>query len=135
MLEKLYKRSSFTVSDLPSFQRHETVFIILNLGMLAALLLMHFLSSSFLGRPSQALVLVLASIALAYVGELIWVRKLCRELQPGSLLLLTWSSITLNLLASGVLTLLANHEDSPYFTLAVVPVLLAAFRLSLPGVV
>lgn len=135
MLEKLYKRSSFTVSDLPSFRRQETVFIILNLGLLAALLLLHFLSASFLGLPSRLLVVVLVLTALAYVGELVWVRKLKHELRPGSLLLLTWGSITLNLLASGVLTLLANHEDSPYFTLAVVPVLLAAFRLSLSGVV
>lgn len=135
MLEKLYKRSSFTVSDLPSFQRQETVFIILNLGLMAALLFMHYMSSSFLGRPSRSLVLVITLTGVAYVGELVWVRKLGHELKPSTLLALTWSSIALNLVASGVLTLLANHEDSPYFTLAVVPVLLAAFRLSLTGVI
>lgn len=135
MLEKLYRRSSFTVSDLPSFQRQETVFIILNLGLMAALLLMHYVSSSFLGQPSRVLILVLGSITLAYVAELVWVRKLKHELSSATLLLLTWSCIALNLAASGVLMLLANHEDSPYFTLAVVPVLLAAFRLPLSGVI
>jgi signal transduction histidine kinase len=134
MLEKLYKRSSFTVSDLPSFRRQETVFIILNLGLLAALLLMHTLSASFLGRPSRALVLVLSAVFLANVFELVWVRGLKKELKASRLSLLTWSSIGLNLAAAGVLSVLANHEDSPYFTLAVVPVLLAAFRLSLTAV-
>jgi signal transduction histidine kinase len=134
MLEKLYKRSSFTASDLPSFQRQETVFIILNLGLLATLLLTHTLSASFLGRPSRMLVLVLTAVFLANVLELVWVRRLKKELKPATLSFLTWSSIGVNLAAAGLLTVLANHEDSPYFTLAVVPVLLAAFRLSLSAV-
>jgi signal transduction histidine kinase len=134
MLKKLYKRSSFTAYDLPSFQRQETVFIVLNLGLLSALLLLHTLSASFLGRPSRILVFVLSVVLLANVCELVWVRRLTKELKPLALSLLTWGVIGLNLAAAGSLTVLADHEDSPYFILAAVPVLLAAFRLSLSAV-
>jgi signal transduction histidine kinase len=135
MFEKLNKQSSFTASDLPSFRRQETVFIVLNLGLLTTLLLLHTLAESYLGRPSRYLVMVLSVVFLANVGELVWVQGLKNELKPDALSRLTWSSIALNLAAAGVLSVLANHEDSPYFTLAVVPVLLAAFRLSLSAVI
>ena len=135
MLEKLYKRSLFTAADLPSFRRQETVFVVLNLGLLAVLLLLHISFASYLGPPSRSLILVLSAVFLLNVFELIWVQRLTTQLKPGTLSLLTWSSICLNLSAAGLLTVLTNHEDSPYFTLAMVPVLLAAFRLSLPAVV
>ena len=135
MFEKLYKRSSLTASDLPSFQRQETVFIVLNLGLLASLLLSHTIFSGFLGPPSRALLLVFSLTFLVNVVELVWVRRLIRELPHNVLGLLTWSSISLGLAAAGLLTVLTNHEDSPYFAIAVVPVLVAAFRLSLPAVI
>jgi signal transduction histidine kinase len=131
---KLYKKSLFTAADLPSFQRQESVFIMLNIGLLGVLLLLHILFSSYLGHPSRTLVLLLNAVLLLNVLELVWIQRLTRELRPGTLLVLTWSSICLNLAAAGLLTVLANHEDSPYFTLALVPVLIAAFRLSLPAV-
>jgi hypothetical protein len=40
-----------------------------------------------------------------------------------------------NLAAAGFLTALVDHEDSPYYIVAVVPVLVAAFRFSLPALV
>jgi two-component system sensor histidine kinase HydH len=135
VLEKLYKRSSLTASDLPSFQRQETVFIVLNLGLLAALLFLHTMFTAYLGRPSRALIIVFSATFLVNVVELIWVQTLTRELAGNVLGMLTWSSISLGLAAAGLLTALTNHEDSPYFAVAVVPVLIAAFRLSLPSVV
>ena len=134
MLEKLYKRSSFTASDLPSFRRQETVFILLSVGLLAVLLLGH-TTFSYWGRPSRGLILLLGAVFLINVFELVWVRGLTTELSPRTLTLLTWGSIALNLAAAGFLTVLVDHEDSPYFVVAVVPVLVAAFRLSLPAVV
>lgn len=134
MLEKLYKGSLFTAADLPSFRRQETIFIVLNIALLGALLVLHIIFAPFLGHPSRGLVLLLSAVLLANVFELIWVQRLKTALRPGTLLALTWSSICLNLMAAGLLTVLANHEDSPYFTLAVVPTLIAAFRLSLPAV-
>lgn len=133
MLEKLYKRSSFTASDLPSFRRQETVFILLSLGLLAVLLLAQS-TFSYWGRPSRGLILLLSAVFVIDVLELAWVRRLRTELSPPTLTLLTWGSIALNLTAACFLTVLVDHEDSPYYIVAVVPVLVAAFRFSLPAV-
>jgi two-component system, NtrC family, sensor histidine kinase HydH len=132
VFEKLYS-SSFTASDLPSFRKQETIFIILNLGLMATLLALHALFNSYWGRPSQSLVLVWMAVVALNLTELIWVRRLRTELNPAILTLITWSAISLSLTAAGLLTVLVDHEDSPYFALAIVPVLIAAFRLSLPA--
>jgi two-component system, NtrC family, sensor histidine kinase HydH len=125
----------FTASDLPSFRRQETVFIILNIGFLTCLLTLHTVFGSFWGRPTVPLVLVMFAVVLLNAAELAWVRGLRQQPRSGTLTLLTWSSICLSLSAAGLLTVLADHEDSPYFAVAIVPVLVAAFRLSLPALV
>ena len=135
MLEKLYRRSSFTASDLPSFRRQETVFIVVNVTFLLLLLLLHVAFASYWGRPSTLLILALAAVVGVNVLEFVWVRRLSENLSSGVLTLLTWSSICLSLSAAGTLSVLADHEDIPYFAVAIVPVLVAAFRLSLPAVV
>ncbi|MBZ5653825.1 MAG: hypothetical protein LAO56_00950 [Acidobacteriia bacterium] len=132
MIEKLYTRSSFTASDLPSFRRQETVFILLNIGLLALLLTVHSVFA-FWGRPTAALVAVAGVAILINAVELVWVRGLRQQPKPWTLTLLTWSSICLNLAVAGLLAALVDHEDSPYFAIAIVPVLVAAFRLSLPA--
>ena len=133
MIEKLYTGSSFTASDLPSFRRQETVFIILNISFLALLLLLHVIFAAYWGHPRLALLLVAGAVFLVNAAELAWVRSLTEQPKPTTLTLLTWSSICLNLSAAGLLTVLADYEDSPYFAVAIVPVLIAAFRLSLPA--
>jgi signal transduction histidine kinase len=75
------------------------------------------------------------AVFLVNATELAWVRSLTQQPKSGTLTLLTWSSICLGLSAAGLLTVLADYEDSPYFALAIVPVLIAAFRLSLPALV
>jgi signal transduction histidine kinase len=132
VLEKLYKRSSFTASDLPSFRRQATVFILLSVSLLAILLLAQS-TFSYWGRPSRGLILLLIAVFAIDVLELVWVERLKTELSPRTLTLLTWGSIVLNLAAAGLLTVLVDHEDSPYYIVAVVPVLVAAFRCSLPA--
>ena len=135
MIEKLYTRSSFIASDLPSFRRQETVFILLTIGFLVLLLTLHIIFASFWGRPTVALVLVAGAVLLVNMTELAWVRGLTEQPKARTLTLLTWSSICVSLSAAGSLTVLGDHEDSPYFAVAIVPVLIAAFRLSLPAVV
>jgi hypothetical protein len=67
VLEKLYKRSSFTASDLPSFRRQETVFILLTVGLLAVLLLAQS-TFSYWGRPSRGLLLLLIAVFVNKYG-------------------------------------------------------------------
>ena len=47
VIEKLYTRSSFTASDLPSFRRQETVFLILNISFLALLMTLHVIFAQY----------------------------------------------------------------------------------------
>ncbi|MGZ7030023.1 MAG: sensor histidine kinase, partial [Terriglobales bacterium] len=75
----------------------------------------------------------LSAVFAIDVLELVWVQELKTELSSRTLTLLTWGSIALNLAAAGLLTVLVDHEDSPYYIVAVVPVLVAAFRFSLPA--
>ncbi|MBZ5597992.1 MAG: GHKL domain-containing protein [Acidobacteriia bacterium] len=131
MFKKLYSDSPSPVSDLGSFRRQESIFIVLNLALLAVLLLLHAGFASYWGTPTRALVAVLGAGFLLKAVELIWVRKLTRAPSPTALALLTWSSITLNLVLAVALTWIADHEDSPYLVLLVMPILEAAFRFRL----
>ena len=131
MFNKLHPASSLLGSDLASFQRQESIFIVLNLVLLSVLVLLHRLFASFWGSPSQTLLVAAASLFILGVLELVWVRGLSKPLRPNALTILTWASIGVNLGVAVLLSNLTNHEDSPYFVLIVVPILEAAFRFEL----
>ncbi len=131
MLKKLYPSPSLLATDLGSFQRQETIFVIFNLVLLSVLVFLHHLFASFWGWPSGSVLLTAAFYFLMEIGELIWVRGLSKPLSANALVVLTWSSIVVNLAVAILLAGLTNHEDSPYFVLMVVPILEAAFRFEL----
>lgn len=131
MLRQLYPTPAAATPDLDSFRQQESTFVILNLFLLALLLLIHTLFASHWGNPSAALIAVLAAAFLAQAAELIWLLALKTPLGPGSMALLTWFSIGFNIAVALVLAAITNHEDTQYFILMVVPVLVAAFRLAL----
>jgi len=128
---RLYSASVLLASDFDSFRQQESTFVILNLFVLATLLLIHTLFSSHWGNPSAALITILAGAFLAQGGELFWLFARARSLGPGGIALLTWSSICFNILLALVLAEVTSREDTQYFILMVVPILVAAFRLSL----
>ena len=135
MLKKLFPDASVLASDVAAFQRQESIFIGLNLVLLAVLLFLHWRFASFWGNPSQPLVIAIISVFLLKSLELIWVQGLKSPLQPMTVVALTWTSIVVNLALAILLAGLTDHEDSPYFVLMAVPVLEAAFRLDLGTVV
>ena len=128
MLEKKQPDSSLLVSDLASFKRQESTFIILNLVLLAGLLLLQVLFASYWGNPSKTIILGLGAGFLLKTTELIWVQGLTRLPSDVEIRVLTWSSILLNLSLALLLTVVNDHEDSPYFVLMIVPILESAFR-------
>jgi signal transduction histidine kinase len=68
----------------------------------------------------------------------VWLKRLSLAPKPRVLVVLTWASITLNVVLASLLAILTDREDTPYFVLMVVAVLEAAFRfdlLSIAGVV
>ncbi|MGD0226150.1 MAG: ATP-binding protein [Terriglobia bacterium] len=133
MFQRPQSRSAFLASDFDSFKRQETTFIILNLFILATLLLVHTLFASYWGFPSASLITILAGALFAQGGELFWLAS--RSTPPGlkSMMLLTWASICFNILLALLLQEVTTREDTQYFVIMVVPILVAAFRLTLPS--
>ncbi len=129
VLKQLIRESSLLAPDFSSFKRQESIFIVLNLFVLAALLLIHTLFSSFLGNPPPLLTIVLAGGFLFYVLELIWLQG-APFLGATGIVVLTWITIALNMALAFGLASLSYRQDIQYFALLVAPILQAAFRLS-----
>ncbi len=131
MLKQLYPDSSLLGPDLAAFKRQESIFVILNLMLLAVLLFLHAFFSSYWGTPTRLQVAILGTGFALKALELVWLHTLKKTPRPTALVLLTWASILLNLTLAVLLARLTDHEDSPYFVLTVVPILEAAFRFHL----
>lgn len=126
--------SSLLALDLAAFQRQESIFVVINLALIAALLLLQTVFASYWGQPSKSLLQVLGFGFLLKATEFIWVRKLSRPRSSNQLMLLRWASILFNLTLALILTVLVDREDTPYFVLMVVPIIEVAFRCALPMV-
>lgn len=134
MITKLDGHDLMTNTDLPTFKRQESIFVVLNLALLIFLLLLHRLSS-FWGTITVPLMLCLFAACVISVAELAWLQHLENPLSHRAIAMLTWTSIVFYLVLAYGLTNLDDHEDTPYFVLMVVPILQAAFRFGLPAVV
>jgi len=126
-----YPTSALLASDFGSFKQQESIFVILNLFVLATLLLIHTLFSSRLGSPSPALIVVLSIAFLVQLGELVWLQARTKPLKPAAIMGLTGFSIVMNFSLAFLLAELSHREDIQYFIVLVVPILQAAFRLPL----
>jgi signal transduction histidine kinase len=129
VLKQLIRGSSLLAPDFPSFKRQETMFVGLNLLLLAALLLVDTLFPSYFGSPPPALVVVLAVGLLANAVELVWMHR-TRFLSPERIVALTWMTIALNGAIAFGLATLSYRQGIQYFALMIAPILQAAFRLS-----
>jgi signal transduction histidine kinase len=131
VLRRLYPASVLLASDFDSFKQQESTFVILNLFVLATLLFIHTLFASHWGKPSAILVAILAGAFLVQVVELFWLVLRSQPLSLSGIAALSWSSIGFNILLALTLAEVTNREDTQYFILMVVPILVAAFRLAL----
>lgn len=122
-------------SDPASFRRQESIFIALNLLILAVLFSLHLYFASFWGKPSRLLIAAVALGLLLKTAEWIWLQRLSKPLKPIALAVLTWASIAFNIALASALAILTDKEDTPYFVLMVVAVLEAAFRFELPAII
>jgi signal transduction histidine kinase len=126
---------SLLVSDLGSFQRQESIFIVLDLLILVVLFSLHLYFAAFWGRPAPLLVAGVGLGVFLRSVEWLWLRGLSRPLSRPRLAVLTWASIALNIGLASMLALFTDKEDTPYFVLMVVAVLVAAFRFELFAIV
>jgi two-component system, NtrC family, sensor histidine kinase HydH len=128
---KSLSKPELLASDFDSFKRQESIFIILNLFILATLLLVHVLFASHWGFPSASLIAILAGAVVVQGAELFWLLAWVRPLVPREIEILSWSAIFLNIVLALALAEISNREDTQYFVLMVVPILVASFRLGL----
>jgi two-component system, NtrC family, sensor histidine kinase HydH len=131
VLRKLFPSQSLLASDIASFRRQESIFIALNLLILAVLFALHVYFAAFWGKPTPLLIAAIAVGILLKTAEWLWIRRLSRSLSPIALAVLTWASIALNITLASLLAVLTDREDTPYFALMIVAVLEAAFRFEL----
>lgn len=118
-------------SDFYSFRQQESIFVILNLFILAALQLVHTLFSSYWGFPSATLIAILTAAILAQGTELFWLLGRSRPLGFRGMTLLSWYSICFNVFLAAILQNTTNRENAQYFVILVVPILVAAVRFDL----
>jgi signal transduction histidine kinase len=135
VLKKRDASQSLLASDLTSFRRQESIFIALNLLILAVLFSLHWYFDAFWGKPSLLLKGAVATAVLLKVAEWLGIRRLSEPLNPRALATLTWASIVLNFALACGLAVLTDREDTPYFVLMVVAVMEAAFRFRFAAVV
>jgi len=135
VLRKVFPLQSSLASDLDSFRRQESIFIILNLLILLGLFFLHFYFAAFWGMPSPLLIAGIGFRVCLNAAEWLWLRRLTQRLKPATLALLTWSSVALNIALAATLAVLTDKEDTPYFILMVVAVLETAFRFELVAII
>jgi two-component system, NtrC family, sensor histidine kinase HydH len=116
--------------DLQAFRRQEAALTLLNLIVFGATFGVETrYAAAWSNPPLSAAVLGIAS--LLKIGQLVWVLRRRQPLRPGLVRTMAWFSILVNVVAAVILSSVIDHEDSQYFALLVVPVIEAAFRLSL----
>jgi two-component system, NtrC family, sensor histidine kinase HydH len=130
-MNQIYSDSALFGSDFDSFRRQESIFIVLNLLVLALELLVHTVFADYFGLPSRVTVTLLIGAFAVQTGELIWLHARTRPLSPRAMVALTCASIVFLAVLTFTLTTVSQRDDSQYFVLMVVPILEAAFRLSL----
>jgi two-component system, NtrC family, sensor histidine kinase HydH len=120
-------------SDFETFRQQESTLAAFGLALVAILLLVHALFESVLGAPSRGLILALSALFVALSVELFWLQSFGAELSTRAMraFAVAWVWIVLGLVF--VVALIGEVEDRHYAVLMILPVISAAFRLSLPA--
>ncbi len=120
--------------DFESFRQQESVLILLNLAVLAGTLSIHLLFEPTLGSPSRWFFGAVALTFLVQTLELIGLHGI--EAPPSAVALFAYSRLSVwsNIGLAFLISVLGTTVDSHYVVLMVIPLITAAFRFSLPGI-
>jgi two-component system, NtrC family, sensor histidine kinase HydH len=119
------------MSKADSYKKQETILILLNISVLAALFVTHIGFISLLGRPSALLLTTLSARFIILVLELFWIQQIDSETSPGRLDLHTHFSVWLNIAFAFAASYLGGTADSHYSVLMIIPIITAAYRYRL----
>lgn len=126
-------------TDFEAFKGEQSLLVLLNLAVLAALLFVHVSFLSLLGPPSEALIILVAARFLMLIGELLWLQDLKTSNKAWAVSLYRHSTIWLSIAFAFLFSYLAGSvgvagvADSHYSVLMVVPIISAAFYFRLRG--
>lgn len=131
--ERVRKAAAAESADVDLFRQQEPTLIVLNLIVLAVLALFHSGFGNLIGSPTLTLLGMIVGRFLTQLAELAWLQNTRRRPSARAVSLYARVSIWLNVVFAGLATLVVSHEDSHYSVLFVIPIVSAAFRLSLAG--
>ncbi len=118
-----------------SIRSQESGLILLNLSILGGIALVHALFGPVFGRPPIGFYLALLGRSLLQIVELILLQRGLGASGERPILAYAHVSIWLNIAFALLLSRLSGIPDSHYSALMVIPVISAAFRYRLPGIV
>jgi two-component system, NtrC family, sensor histidine kinase HydH len=119
------------VNDQQCFRRQEVFFALLNLVLIGALLTLQEISRIVRGKPAASVVTVLAVGFAIQAGYVTWRYSQTAPPSLSERKVLTLWSLGFNSALALVLTCLTIRGDTAYYALMLLPILEAAFRLSL----
>jgi signal transduction histidine kinase len=120
-----------SASPVDSYRKQETVLILLNILVLAALFFTHISFMSLLGAPSALLLGTLSVRFIILIFELLWLQRLEPDTSPLLLSLHTHFSVWFNIAVAFAASNLSGMADSHYSVLMVIPIITAAYRWKL----
>ena len=117
--------------DAESFRHQGRLFARLNLLFIGALLVLQVISRLHRGRPALSVIIVLAIGFAVQLVHLTWLYRPAMPLSQPVRRLFTFWSLGFNSAVALTLTFLTIKGDTAYYSLMLIPVLEAAFRLGL----
>ena len=123
-----------TREDSRTLRDQESILVLLNLGLLAAIAVVHVLFGPALGPPSPAFFAVLMGRFLMQTLELAWLNGGEAAPDARSLRVYAGASIWINIAFAFLIALLGGKEETHYVVLMVIPVIAAAFRYGATGI-
>ena len=119
------------MNNVTTYKKQETLLILLNIAVLAALFFVHISFLSLLGRPSSLLLATLAVRFVILIFELLWLQRLTEASNIRIVNIHVYLSIVLNISFAFLASFSGGTADSHYSVLMIIPILSAAYRFSL----
>lgn len=125
------KNWSLEQVEAQTFRRQQIAFCVLTLFVLAVLLVIHVFFESLLGEPSRGVLLLLGLGFSAKLAECFWLQGKPDGIPERVARLESAISIVGIFILAGILTVLTDRDDAPYFVLLAIPILQCAYHFEL----
>jgi signal transduction histidine kinase len=128
-----HARAPCATDELPGLRRRETLLILLNLGVLAALIGIHLAFAPYVGTSVRLAVGLFTGRCAMLVLELLWLRGRFGEPTAETVRRYAQISVWFNVAFACLASLVSGVPHSHYIVLMVLPTIAAAFRSTWTG--